>query len=135
MERQQCDKIGDTFSDWVSENGGMPQGTSLGRSTVCVFLLLIDDLKSLLELHKSVDYCSLTEIIKELNTSKMQAEIDSVDSCSNMNHMNTNIKKTEEILCGSIIKNLPRLLQLNYVICNMLGLHVTALGLCRCERM
>ena len=72
MDRQQRVKIGDAFSDWVSPNGGMLQGTYLGPY---VFLSLIDDLKSLLEPHKFVDDCTLTEIIKDLNTSRMQLEI------------------------------------------------------------
>jgi len=75
MDRQQRVKIGDafsdSFSDWVSPNGGMPQGT---YHSPYVFLSLYNDLKSLLELLKIVDDCTLTEIIKKLNTSRMQLE-------------------------------------------------------------
>jgi len=59
---------------------------------------ITDDLKSLLELHKLVDDYTLAEIIKELNTSKMQPEIDSVASWFSLNHMNINIKKTKKML-------------------------------------
>jgi hypothetical protein len=62
MDRQQRIKIANTFSDWVSPNGGMPQRTYLGPY---VFLSLIDDLNSLLEMHKFVDDCTLTEIVKK----------------------------------------------------------------------
>jgi len=43
-------------------------------------------------------YCTLTEMIKELNISRMQLQIDGVYSWSSLNHMNINIKKTEEIV-------------------------------------
>jgi len=69
MDRQQRVMIGDTFSNWVNPTGGMSQGTYLGSY---VFLSLIDDLKSLLELRRLVDDCTLTEIKKKLNTSRMQ---------------------------------------------------------------
>jgi len=77
MDRQQRVKVGDVFSDWASPNGGMPQGTYLSPY---VFLTLIDDLTSPLELHKFVDDGTLSEIIKTSGTSIMQQEIDSVDS-------------------------------------------------------
>jgi hypothetical protein len=110
QDRQQRVKIGDVFSDWASPNGGMPQGTFLGPY---VFLALINDLQSSLELHKFVDDCTMTEILKAHMTSIMQQEIDSVDSWSSLNHMNINTKKTKEMLLGSITKNPPPLLQLN----------------------
>jgi len=74
---------------------------------------MIDDLKSPLELHKFVDDCTLSEIIKKSGTSIMQQEIDSVDSWLNLNHMVINTKKTKEMLIGSNRKNLPPLLQLD----------------------
>jgi len=51
-----------------------------------VFLSLYDDHKSLIELHKFDDDCTLAEIIKEMNTSRLQLEIDSDDSWSSLNH-------------------------------------------------
>ena len=72
MDRQQRVKVGDVFSDWASPNGGMSQGTYLGPY---VFLTMIDDLKLPLELHKFVDDCTLSEIIKKSGTSIMQKEI------------------------------------------------------------
>jgi len=111
MDRQQRVKVGDVFSDWSSPNGGMPQGTYLGPY---IFLTMIDDLKSLLQLHKFVDDCTLSEIIKKAGTSIMQQEIDSVDSWSSLNHMVINTKKTKEMLICWIQKNPPPLLQLEW---------------------
>jgi len=99
MDQQQRVKVGDVFSDWASPNGGMPQGTYLGPY---VFLTMIDDLKSPLEMHTFFDDCTLSEIIKKSGTSIMQQEIDSVDSWSSLNHMVINVKKTKEMLIGSI---------------------------------
>jgi len=47
MDQQQRVKVSDVISDWSSSNGRMPQGTYLGPY---VFLTMIDDLKSPLEL-------------------------------------------------------------------------------------
>jgi len=60
----------------------------------------------------------------------MQQEIDSVDSWSSLNHI-INAKKTKEMLIGSIQKNPPPLLQLDWqpvervTSYKLLGLHVT----------
>jgi len=110
MDHQQSVKIDDTFSDMVSPNGGMPHGTYVGSY---VFLSPLDDLKSLFERHTFVNVCTLTKSVKELNTSRMQQEIDDLYSWSNLNHMNINIKKTKEMLFESIIKNPSLPLQLN----------------------
>jgi len=98
----------DGFSDGSSLNEGMPQGTYLGPY---VFLSMIDDLKSPLELHKFVNDCTLSEIIKKSGTNIMQQEMDRFDPWSSLNHMVINTKKTKEMLIGSIQKNQPPLLQ------------------------
>jgi len=89
----------------------MPQGTYLGSY---VFLTMIDDLKSPLELHKFVNDYTLSEIIEKAGTSIMQQEIGSVNSWSSLNHMVINTKKTKETLIGSLQKNPPPLLQLDW---------------------
>ena len=128
MNRRQRVKIGDAFSDWASPNGSMPQGTWLGPY---VFLSLIDELKSLLELHKYVDDCTLTETIRKLSASIMQQEVDNVNSWSCTNHMNINTKKTKEMLLGPMKNNQLPALQLNgqsierVKTYKLLGLHVT----------
>jgi hypothetical protein len=88
----------------------MPQGTWLGPYE---FLSLMNDLESVLELHKYVDDCTLSEIILKLSTSVMQGEIDQINSWSNTNLMNINTKKTKEMLLGPIQKTQPPSLQLN----------------------
>jgi len=101
-ERQQrvMTNIG-IFWDWVSPNEGMPQVTWLEPH---VFLTLINDLSSTMELHKFVDDCTLSEIIARHETSAMQSEMDSLAKWSGNNLMNVNIKKTKEMLLGSIGK-------------------------------
>ena len=128
MDRQQRVKIGDALSEWASPNGSMPQGTWLGPY---VFLSLINDLESLMELHKFVDDCTLSEVVPKLGDSTMQDEIDKLNNWSATNFMNINTKKTKEMLLGSVQKIQLSPLQLNgqpiervhsY---KLLGLHVT----------
>jgi len=88
----------------------MPQGTWLGPY---IFIAMIDDLQSILELHKFVDDCTLTEIIAKYSSGVMQQELDKLNSWSQSNHMNINTKKTKEMLLGTIVKNPPPTLQLN----------------------
>jgi len=126
--RQQRVKIGDVFSNWDSPNGSMPQGTWLGPY---VFISLINDLDSLLELHKYVDDCTLSEMIPKTSVSLMQQQIDALHAWSNANLMNINTKKTKEMLMGILKKNPPQLIQLNgqpierVKSYKLLGLHVT----------
>ena len=127
-ERQQRVMTNGIFSDWASPNGGMPQGTWLGPY---VFLTLINDLSSTMELHKFVDDCTLSEIITRHETSAMQSEMDSLAKWSESNFMNINIKKTKEMLLGSIGKTqpLPVLLACSPIdrihSYKLLGLHVS----------
>jgi len=86
------------MSDWASANGGMPQGTWLG---VYVYLSLINDLTSTLDLHKFVDDCTLTEILSNA-TSTMQQRLDDFNSWSVDNYMIVNTKKTKEMLLGPV---------------------------------
>ena len=83
------------FSNWASSNGGIRQGTWLGPY---VFLSLINDLKSTLQLHKFVDDCIMTEIISAFDVSVMKQELDKLKSWSDTNLMNINTKKTKEML-------------------------------------
>jgi hypothetical protein len=77
----------------------MPQGTWLGPY---VFLALINDLSSLVELHKFVDDCTLSEILTAPDVTIMQDEIDSLNRWSTTNFMNVNTKKTKEMLLGPV---------------------------------
>ena len=104
LNRQQRVKIGNTFSDWITLKGGMPQGTWLGPY---VFLIIINDLTTMMATFKFVDDVTLTEIVDQSNTSQMQLAADQIAEWSNNNFMNINNKKTKEMLIGRIAKNPP----------------------------
>jgi hypothetical protein len=92
LNRQQRVKIGNTFSDWITLKGGMPQGTWLGPY---VFLIIINDLTTMMATFKFVDDVTLTEIVDQSNTSQMQLAADQIAEWSNNNFMNINNKKTK----------------------------------------
>jgi hypothetical protein len=104
LNRQQRVKIGTFFSDWITLKGGMPQGTWFGPY---VFLILIDDLNTIMATFKFVDDVTLTEIIEQSNLSQMQLAADQIAGWSHLNFMNINTKKTKEMLLGPVSKNPP----------------------------
>jgi len=63
--RRQRVKINNTFSDWITLKGGMPQGTWLGPLT---FVILLDDLNPPRAVHKFVDDTTITEILSARQT-------------------------------------------------------------------
>ena len=93
LNRQQRVKSGAVFSDWITLKGGMPQGTWFGPF---VFLILIDDLSTIMATFKFVDDVTLTEITDQSNMSQMQLAADQVATWSHHNFMNINTKKTKE---------------------------------------
>jgi len=60
IQRDHRVKIDKAFSDWLKLNGGIPQGSQLGPY-VC--LMLINDLKMCVSVHKVVDDTTFSEII------------------------------------------------------------------------
>jgi len=108
--RQQRVKIGDVMSDWLTLNGGMPQGTWLG---LYVFLVLINDLEAAISLLKFVDDVTATEVLSREETSSMQSVVNNVIDWSKQNYMNINTDKTKEMLIGAANKNPPSLLVIN----------------------
>jgi len=101
-DRRQRVKIGTCFSDWLQLNGSMPQGTWLG---LYIFLILINDLTSTVQLHKYVDDVTMTERVRRDESSNMQQELDELQLWSNANLMKINSKKTKEMLLGPIGRN------------------------------
>jgi len=109
-DRRQRVKIGNCLSQWVTLNGGMPQGTWLG---LYIFLILINDLTSTdAQLDKYVDDVTATEILGRDDHSNMQQVLDNIYNWSDYNHMNINAKKTKEMVLGPLCKNPPSALQL-----------------------
>ena len=102
-ERQQRVKIGNTVSNWCTANGGMPQGTWLGPY---VFIVLINDLKLSLPVHKFIDDTTITELITKNNDNMILAIVE-LDNWSSKNHMNVNSRKTKEMLLGTIARTTP----------------------------
>jgi hypothetical protein len=82
LNRQQRVKVGNTFSDWTTLKGGMPQGTWLGPY---VFLIVINDLTTMMATFKFVDDVTLAEIVDQSNTSQMQLAADQIAEWSNNN--------------------------------------------------
>jgi len=83
-------KLSNIFSDWLSLNGGMPQGYWLGPLT---FIVLIDDLSTGCLMHKFVDDSTLSEIIGKDGVSLMEMYFGDVLNESALNLMNINITK------------------------------------------
>jgi hypothetical protein len=109
-DRRQRVKIHNYLSQWVTLNGGMPQGTWLG---LYIFLILINDLTSTeVQLDKYVDDVTATETLGRDDASSMQLVLDDIHHWSNINNMNINAKKTKEMLLGAVSKNPPPALQL-----------------------
>jgi len=110
--RQQRVKLSEILSDWMTLNGDMPQGSYLGHM---IFILLINDLRSWLHMHKFIDDTTLSEIILKGSETDMQRALDAVLEWSHLNYMNINCKKTKEIVLGSFSK--ARLCLLNACQC------------------
>ena len=108
--RQQRVKIGSTVSQWTTLTGGMPQGTWFGPY---VFLMLIDDLQTMLDTFKFVDDVTLCEVVADPSISQMQVAARQMVEWSRKNLMNINIKKTKEMLLGPILLNPPPLILVN----------------------
>ena len=97
-DRQQRVKISDYVSDWLTLNGGMPQGSYLGP---LIFLVLINDLTAGCLLHKFMDDTTLSEIIPKGSVSNMDSILREVVNWSCDNFMNINWRKTKEMVLGT----------------------------------
>ena len=94
--RQQRVKIGDTLSEWVPLNAGVPQGTLLGPSA---FLLHINDLKTDCHSVKYVDDTTIWEVCnKHGGNSKIQDAANQTFTWCQNNNMRLNTDKTKEML-------------------------------------
>ena len=100
-------KVGHFRSNWKPVCPGVPQGTKLGP---LFFLVMVNDLSTVLPLYKYVDDCTVYEAISASATdsSTLQQEIENITQWTSANNMKLNVKKTKE-LTVSFLKNQPSL--------------------------
>ena len=99
------------ISAWTTLTGGMPQGTWFGPY---VFLILINDLLTVIDTFKFVDDATLTEVIvKQPADSRMQLAINQLAEWSQLNKLNINTKKTKEMRMGPVLSNPPSQIVVN----------------------
>jgi ribonuclease P/MRP protein subunit RPP40 len=79
------------ISEWVSLNGGLPQGSWLGP---LIFILFVNDLKSDELLHKYIDDLTISEIFNKNEGSKMNNVLNEIQQWSARNFLNINASKT-----------------------------------------
>jgi len=77
----------------------MSQGSWLGPF---IFMTLIDDLRLQLPILKYVDDTTVPKTVVKTETSQLQTVIEELVSWSAANHMNTDEKKTKEMITGSL---------------------------------
>ena len=82
-DRQQRVKIDDVYTGWLKLKDGMPQGSWLGPY---LFLVLINNLKTSVPVHKFADDTTLSEVTGKHDTSSMQSAIDELDAWSENNN-------------------------------------------------
>jgi hypothetical protein len=105
--RHQRVKIGDLVSEWVSLNGGLPQGSWLGP---LIFILFVNDLKSDELLHKYIDDLTVSEIFNKNEGSKMNNVLSEIQQWSARNFLNINASKTKDMfLCAFNRPSIERL--------------------------
>jgi hypothetical protein len=85
MNRRQHVKIASTFFESSTLTGRMPQGTWFGAY---VFLIMINDLHTIIDTFKFVDDVKLTEVVKMPVNSRMQLVINQVAEWSQLNMLN-----------------------------------------------
>ena len=126
--RQQRVHIGKILSEWLTLNGGMPQGTWLGP---IIFIILIDDLQLQCLTHKFIDDTTLFEILRRGQSSGMNEVVEELLKWTEANKMKLNCKKTKEIVLGPLQKDPPPLVVDNHAVervtsFKLLGIHISS---------
>jgi len=103
-------KLSNIFSDWLSLNGGMPQGSWLGPPT---FIVLIDCL--LVGPCTSSSTTQLCQRFGKDGVSQMETYCGDVLNWSALNLMNIDITTTKEMIVGANVNPPPQLI-FNYKI-------------------
>ena len=96
--RQQRVKVGSAVSQWITRNGGMPQGAWLGPN---IFVVYIDDLQTVFTSIKFIDDVTTVDVMTKSCESNMQAAANQLAQWSAKNLMTVNTKKTKEMVFGS----------------------------------
>jgi len=128
-DRRQRVKIDNTYSDWTTLTGGMPQGTWLGPLT---FIIHLDDFKPPSTAHKYVDDTTIIEILGDHKTpSVIYESVQYLVSWSRTNKMLINHTKTKETILGNAKSDqIPALLIVRKEIervtkLKLLGVHIS----------
>ena len=127
--RQQRVRIGKILSEWLTLNGGMPQGTWLGP---IIFIILIDALQLQCLTHKFIDDTTLSEILRRGQSSGMNEVVEDLVKWTDANKMKLNCKKTKEIVLGPLQKDPPpQLVVDNHAVervtsFKLLGIHISS---------
>ena len=92
--RQQRVKINGIVSEWLSANGGVPQGTLAGPLH---YQLMSNDFSTILDMIKYVDDSSIYEITTNQEHSQMQTAADNATNWADENKITINTSKTKEL--------------------------------------
>ena len=93
--RSQSVKIGHHISKSVTLKGGVPQGALFGMEA---FILMVNDLKSNIDIYKYVDDTTLSESFSRNENSQMQLSVSNLQQWSTTNNMMINPTKTKEMI-------------------------------------
>ena len=97
-QRKQRVKIDQIRSEWLTVNGGVPQGTKMGP---LLFIIMITDLGCNLPVVKYVDDTTLYEICPYGENGTIQNTLNELAHWSDLNDMQINPMKTKEWLFAS----------------------------------
>ena len=98
MDRKQRVKLAqDCHSEWLSVPSGVPQGTKLGP---WLFLVMINDLDTPVNVWKYVDDTSYSEIVTKDSVSKLQEVVDDLSRQASIDGFQLNEAKCKELRIG-----------------------------------
>ena len=106
-ERRQWVKVGQSaLSNWVTINGGVPQGTLCGPE---VFVHMVSDLQTDIPGVKFVDDTTLVEICAAGQEPKMQQALNDICKWCDKNKLYLNVSKTKELVINfsKLVPNPP----------------------------
>ncbi|CAB4000775.1 RNA-directed DNA polymerase from mobile element jockey [Paramuricea clavata] len=103
--REQCVKIGPSFSSWKPVNGGLPQGTKLGPLLFAILVnSLLQDWNGRI---KFVDDATALEIVPRCSPSLLPILVNDVSQYASSRGMKLNSKKCKEMTISFLQYHLP----------------------------